>query len=84
MEKMGKKAKIASQNLYNLNLKKRNSVLKLYCQYLKKYSKSILKANKRDLIQSKYKIKNSMIDRLKLNEKKNSINSKFSKKNYKL
>tara|TARA_Y100000590_G_scaffold209330_1_gene237156 strand:+ start:2704 stop:3963 length:1260 start_codon:yes stop_codon:yes gene_type:complete len=70
MEKMGKKAKIASQNLYNLNLKKRNSVLKLYCQYLKKYSKLILKANKRDLIQSKYKIKNSMIDRLKLNEKK--------------
>ncbi len=70
MEKLGKKAKIASQSLHSLSIKKRNSVLKLYCKYLKKYSKLILKENKKDLEKSKSKIKNSMIDRLKLNEKK--------------
>ena len=71
MEKIGKKAKIASINLSNLDVKKRNSVLKLFCQYLKKNSKSILNSNKKDISNAKSKkIKDSMINRLKLTNKK--------------
>ena len=35
MEKIGKKAKLASLNLPNVNIDKRNSVLKQFSQYLK-------------------------------------------------
>ena len=71
MEKIGKKAKIASINLSNLDVKKRNSVLKLFCQYLKNNSKSILNSNKKDISNAKSKkIKDSMINRLKLTNKK--------------
>ena len=80
MEKIGKKAKRASHNLSNLNIDKKNSVLKLYSQYLKKNKKLILNSNKKDVAFAKSKkIKESMIERLKLNDKKiseiiNSIN----------
>ena len=80
MEKIGKKAKKASYNLSNLSVKKKNSVLKLYSQYLKINKKLILNSNKKDVIFAKSKnIKESMIERLKLNDKKiseiiNSIN----------
>ena len=71
MKKIGEKAKLASLNLSNLNVNKRNSVLKQFSQYLKANEKSILSANKKDIANVKFKkIKDSMIDRLKLNSKK--------------
>ena len=71
MEKIGKRAKIASNSMTNLSLKKRNEVLKKFNSNLKKYTKLILKANQKDMskAQSK-KISQNMIDRLKLNNKK--------------
>ncbi len=71
MEKMGKKAKLASLHLSNVNIEKRNSVLKQFSQYLKINSRSILNANKKDISNAKSKkIKNSMINRLELNNTK--------------
>ena len=71
MEKIGKKAKIASFNLSNINIKKRNLVLKKYNQYLKDNSQLILRSNKKDInIAKSKKIKNHIIDRLKLNNEK--------------
>ena len=71
MNKIGEKAKNASFNLSSLNINKRNSVLKQFSRYLKINEKSILNANKKDISQAKSKkIKDSMIDRLKLNSKK--------------
>ena len=69
MKKVGIKAKIASNYLSSLSEKKRNEVLKQFCIYLKINKKKILQANKKDLRNAK-KIKNSMFDRLELNEKK--------------
>ena len=48
MEKIGKKAKLASLNLSNLTIDKKNSVLKQFNQYLKANKRSILNANKKD------------------------------------
>ena len=71
MKKIGEKAKLASQHLSNLNIDKRNSVLKQFGQYLRTNSQSILNSNKKDISNAKSKkIKDSMIDRLKLNNKK--------------
>ena len=71
MEKIGEKAKFASLNLSRLNISKKNSVLKQFSQYLKTNEQSILNANKKDITYAKSKkIKDSMIDRLKLNSKK--------------
>jgi len=71
MKKIGEKAKLASLNLSNLNIDKKNSVLKQFSQYLKANEKSILIANKKDISNAKSKkINDSMIDRLKLNSKK--------------
>ena len=42
MEKIGEKAKIASLELANLDINKRNSVLKQFNLYLKKNSQLIL------------------------------------------
>jgi len=71
MEKIGKKAKLASLHLSNVNIEKRNSVLKQFSQYLKTNSQLILSSNKKDIYRAKSKkIKDSMIDRLKLSNKK--------------
>tara|TARA_B100000686_G_scaffold344873_1_gene428355 strand:+ start:88 stop:1350 length:1263 start_codon:yes stop_codon:yes gene_type:complete len=71
MKKIGEKAKIASLNLSRLNIHKKNSVLKQFSQYLKTNEQSILNANKKDLMNAKSKkIKDSMISRLELNNKK--------------
>ena len=71
MEKIGKKAKVASQDLLKLDINKKNSVLKQFGQYLKINERSILNANKKDLsIAKSKKIKKSMIDRLELSSKK--------------
>ena len=69
MEKLGKNAKVASYELSNISIKRKNSVLRQYSTYLKSYSKLILKANKRDLLKVK-KVNNAMINRLKLNNDK--------------
>jgi len=71
MKKIGKNAKIASLNLSNLSINKKNAVLKQFNQYLKVNKKLILKANKKDLNNAKYKkMKTSIIERLKLNSEK--------------
>jgi len=71
MKKIGEKAKLASLNLSRLNISKKNSVLKQFSQYLKTNEQSILNANKKDISKAKSKkIEDSMIDRLKLNNKK--------------
>ena len=55
MEKIGKKAKIASLNLSNLSINKRNSVLKQFSHYLKTNEKLILNSNKKDISNAKSK-----------------------------
>ena len=71
MKKIGERAKVASLHLTNINIDKRNSVLKQFNQYLKNYSQLILNSNKKDISNAKSKkISNSMIDRLRLNNKK--------------
>ena len=71
MNQMGKKAKIASDNISNLSITKKNLVLKKFRKYLIANSKLILKENKKDVINAKIKkINNNMMDRLILNEKK--------------
>mgnify|MGYP001314520832 CR=1 FL=1 len=71
MEKIGKKAKFASQNLLKLDINKKNAVLMQFSQYLKINERSILNANKKDLsIARSKKIKKSMINRLELSNKK--------------
>ena len=71
MEKIGERAKIASLNLSNTDINKRNLVLKEFNKYLKKNSKLILNSNKKDLLNAKLnKKKSSIIDRLKLDNKK--------------
>ncbi len=80
MNKIGEKAKIAATNLSKINIRRKNSVLKQFSQYLKSKEKMILKANNKDLFNARLKkIKNSSIERLKLDSKKilqirNSIN----------
>jgi len=71
MEKIGAKAKNASLNLSNLNINKKNSVLKQFSHYLKTNEQLILKANKKDISHAKSRnVKDSMIDRLKLDSEK--------------
>jgi glutamate-5-semialdehyde dehydrogenase len=71
MQQVGIKAKIASNNISHLNIKKKNLVLKKFRKYLIINSKLILKENKKDIVNAKLKkISTSMIDRLSLNEEK--------------
>ena len=71
MKKIGEKAKLASLSLSNLNINKKNSVLKLFNKYLQTNEQLILNANKKDVVNAKSKkISDSMIDRLKLNSEK--------------
>ena len=71
MKKIGEKASAASLSLSNASISKRNSVLSQFAKYLKKYSQLILDENKKDIsIAKSKKIKISMLERLKLNDKK--------------
>ena len=71
MDKIGEKAKIAALRLPNIDINKRNSVLKKYSWYLKTNYKSILKANQKDVSNARLKkINDSLLDRLKLNNEK--------------
>ena len=80
MQKIGKKAMTASLYLSNTDINKKNSTLKQFSKYLKKYSRLILNANKKDIsIAKSKKMKISIIEMLELNNKKikqirNSIN----------
>jgi len=67
MKNIGKKAKIASNYLENLDIKKRNGVLNQYCIYLKNYKNAIIKENRKDITKTK---KNNFIERLLLDEGK--------------
>ena len=55
MKKIGEKAKKASINLSTINKNKKNSVLKLFNNYLEINSQSILNANKKDVLNAKSK-----------------------------
>jgi len=71
MIKTGEKAKIASLNLSKISIEKRNSVLQQFSKFLKINSKLILDSNKKDISKAKSKkLKDSMIDRLRLDHKK--------------
>ena len=71
MIKVGEKAKIASLNLSKISIDKRNSVLQQFSKFLKINSKLILDSNKKDISKAKSKkLKDSMIDRLRLDHKK--------------
>ena len=71
MQKIGKKAITASLHLSNTDINKKNLALKQFSKYLKKYSQLILDENKKDIsIAKSKKIKISMLERLKLNDKK--------------
>ena len=67
--KMGKKSRIAL--IKELNTKKKNKVLKDYCLLINRNKKLILDLNKKDIKQArKNKVKENLIERLILNEKK--------------
>jgi|TARA_B110000438_G_scaffold133388_1_gene129240 glutamate-5-semialdehyde dehydrogenase len=69
MEKVGENAKGALNDLSMLKVSKKNAVLKQFCNYLKIYSKLIIKANQKDVAKAK-KNKSNMINRLELDNKK--------------
>ena len=69
MKKIGENAVSSLKQISNLNIKKKNSTLKLFSYFLKKNLKLILKANKLDLRKAK-KNKSYDTNRLHLDEKK--------------
>ena len=87
MKKIGERAKNASLHLSNIDINKRNAVLKQFSRYLKTNSQSILNSNKKDISNAKSKkIRDSMIDRLRLSNNKitqitNSIDNIIKFKN---
>lgn len=77
MKKIGKNAVNSLKQVSEINIKKKNSVLKLFSNLLKKYSKKILKANKRDLLEvqknKKYNIDRLSLDKEKINKIRKSL-----------
>ncbi len=74
--KIGNRSKSAFS--FELNSKKKNKVLKDYCNLIEKNKKIIINQNKKDIFKAqKERLKKNLIDRLILNEKKifNIINS---------
>jgi glutamate-5-semialdehyde dehydrogenase len=69
MEQIGEKAKIASNDLSNISLKKRNAVLKQFSKNLKANLSTVLKANQKDILNAQ-KNKSTIINRLQLNKEK--------------
>jgi len=69
LDKIGKKAKVASYSLSKIKVEKKNAVLKQFCIYLKNYKKLILKANQKDVLIAKKK-HSKLIERLQLNSEK--------------
>ncbi len=71
VEKLVKEAKEASYRLANLSTKKKNKALRIMAKALLKNKKFILEENKKDVLMAqKHKLNESLIDRLKLNDKR--------------
>lgn len=71
IETLGKKAKVASEELLNLSEHKKNEVLKQFHSKVKKNTNLILKANKIDILNSKKnKLSDNLIDRSLLNKER--------------
>ena len=69
MNSLGKKAKIAGRSISDLNTNKKNEALECIKNELINNIKSIIKANKEDIVNAKANgMKESMIDRLALDE----------------
>ena len=69
MNLIGKNARKAS--LEKINTKKKNNVLKKYILLLDKEKNSILRANAKDIkLAKKKKLKDNLIDRLTIDQKK--------------
>ncbi|WP_302826225.1 glutamate-5-semialdehyde dehydrogenase [Anaerofustis stercorihominis] len=69
MNSLGKKAKIAGRSISDLNTNKKNEALECIKNELINNMKSIIKANKEDIVNAKANgMKESMIDRLTLDE----------------
>ena len=64
---IGIKSKTAAKSLANVDIKKRNKVLETYNKELLKNKKKIIKENIKDL---KFCIREDLIDRLMVNEKR--------------
>ena len=83
LRNIGKKSKKALS--VQLNTKKKNKVLKDYLYLIIKNKKLILKENLKDIKDAhKKKLKDNLIKRLVLDEKKNFLYRKFYKKNNKI
>ena len=79
---IGKKSKIAFSN--SLNSTKKNRVLEDYVKLIKKNKEVILRENFKDIKNAeRKKLKENLIKRLYLNEKKNFRYYWFNQKNYK-
>ena len=75
--KIGLNSKIALQEI--INEKTKNKVLNDYFLLIDKNKRKILNLNKKDIdLAIKKGVKNNLIERLKLNEKKNKTNINFS------
>lgn len=68
---IGKKAKMASGQLANLNTEQKNKVLMLVAELLEKHTDTILEANAMDLEQGKkMELKGAIVDRLTLSKER--------------
>ncbi len=69
LEGIGKKVKETARKLNNMSSKEKNVVLRKVAQEICNYQKEILEANERDIEEAiKKGMKDSLVDRLKLNE----------------
>lgn len=69
LEEIGKKVKETARKLNNMSSKEKNVVLRKVAQEICNYQKEILEANERDIEEAiKKGMKDSLVDRLKLNE----------------
>lgn len=69
LEEIGKKVKETTRDLNKMSSKEKNVVLRKVAQEICNYQKEILEANERDIEEATKKgMKDSLVDRLKLNE----------------
>ena len=69
LEEIGKKVKETTRDLNKMSSKEKNVVLRKVAQEICNYQKEILEANERDIEEATKKgMKDSLFDRLKLNE----------------
>ncbi len=68
LRKIGKRSKVAAQNLVKVDIKKRNKVLDVFSKEILRNKKKIITENIKDIKTCK---REELIDRLLLDEKKN-------------